>query len=70
MVSSRPGAPGLDFETCKADTAGMFQVESRAVGMRRSMQRMKNLEGRLRDDMTRNGIGPEAPDNIMQGISS
>jgi error-prone DNA polymerase len=29
----------------------------RAVGMRRSMQRMKDLEGKLRDGMTRNGIG-------------
>jgi error-prone DNA polymerase len=42
----------------------------RAVGMRRSMQRMKDLEGRLRDGMTRNDIGPEAQDNIVQGISS
>jgi error-prone DNA polymerase len=42
----------------------------RAVGMRRSMQRMKNLEGRLRAGMARNGIGPEAQDNIVQGISS
>ena len=42
----------------------------RAVGMRRSMQRMKDLEGRLRDGMTRNGIGAEAQDNIVQGISS
>jgi error-prone DNA polymerase len=42
----------------------------RAVGMRRSMQRMKDLEGRLRDGMTRNGIGPEAQENIVQGISS
>ena len=42
----------------------------RAVGMRRSMQRMKNLEGRLRDGMTRNGIDAEAQDNIVQGISS
>ena len=42
----------------------------RAVGMRRSMQRMKDLEDRLRDGMTRNGIGPEAQDNIVQGISS
>jgi error-prone DNA polymerase len=42
----------------------------RAVGMRRSMQRMKDLEGRLRDGMTRNGIGLEAQDNIVQGISS
>ncbi len=42
----------------------------RAVGMRRSMQRMKDLEGRLRAGMTRNGIGPVAQDNIVQGISS
>jgi error-prone DNA polymerase len=42
----------------------------RAVGMRRSMQRMKDLEGRLRAGMARNGIGPEAQDNIVQGISS
>jgi error-prone DNA polymerase len=42
----------------------------RAVGMRRSMQRMKDLEGRLRDGMTHNGIGPDAQDNIVQGISS
>jgi error-prone DNA polymerase len=42
----------------------------RAVGMRRSMQRMKNLEGRLRAGMTRNGIGIEAQDNIVQSISS
>jgi error-prone DNA polymerase len=42
----------------------------RAVGMRRSMQRMKDLEGRLRAGMTRNGICPEAQNNIVQGISS
>jgi error-prone DNA polymerase len=42
----------------------------RAVGMRRSMQRMKDLEGRLRSGMTGNGIGGEAQDNIVQAISS
>ena len=42
----------------------------RAVGMRRSMERMKNLEGRLRAGMIRNGISPEAQDNIVQSISS
>jgi error-prone DNA polymerase len=42
----------------------------RAVGMRRSMQRMKDLEGRLRSGMTANGIGEEAQNNIVQGISS
>jgi error-prone DNA polymerase len=34
------------------------------------MQRMKDLEGRLREGMTRNGITPEAQDNIVLGISS
>ena len=34
------------------------------------MQRMKDLEGRLRSGMTRNGIGAEAQENIVQGISS
>lgn len=42
----------------------------RAVGMRRSMQRMRDLEGRLRSGMARNGIAPEAQDSIVQGISS
>jgi error-prone DNA polymerase len=42
----------------------------RAVGMRRSMERMKNLEGRLRAGMTRNNISPEAQDNIVHSISS
>jgi error-prone DNA polymerase len=42
----------------------------RAVGMRRSMQRMKDLEVRLRAGMTRNNIGSEAQDNIVQAISS
>jgi error-prone DNA polymerase len=42
----------------------------RAVGMRRSMQRMKDLEVRLRAGMTRNGIGDEAQQNIVQSISS
>ena len=42
----------------------------RAVGMRRSMQRMKDLEVRLRSGMTHNGIKPEAQDTIVQSISS
>jgi error-prone DNA polymerase len=42
----------------------------RAVGMRRSMQRMKDLEGRLRSGMTLNGVQAEAQDNIVQAISS
>jgi len=42
----------------------------RAVGMRRSMQRMRNLEGRLREGMARNGIDTKEQDNIVQAISS
>jgi error-prone DNA polymerase len=42
----------------------------RAVGMRRSMQRMKDLEGRLRSGMTDNGVEDRAQDNIVQAISS
>jgi len=54
-----------------ADFSGAEAEElRRAVGMRRSMQRMKDLEGRLRSGMTRNGITPEAQDNIVHSISS
>ena len=54
-----------------ADFSGAEAEElRRAVGMRRSMQRMKDLEGRLRAGMTRNGIDAAAQDNIVQGISS
>ena len=54
-----------------ADFSGAEAEElRRAVGMRRSMQRMKDLEGRLRSGMTRNGIDKDAQDNIVQSISS
>jgi error-prone DNA polymerase len=42
----------------------------RAVGMKRSWERMKNLEGRLRAGMTENGIEPKAQDQIVKNISS
>jgi len=42
----------------------------RAVGMRRSWERMKNLEGRLRAGMTTNGIDAKTQDTIVQNISS
>ncbi len=42
----------------------------RAVGMRRSWERMKNLEGRLRSGMTANGIDAKTQDDIVQHISS
>ncbi len=42
----------------------------RAVGMRRSWERMKNLEGKLRAGMTANGIDLATQENIIQNISS
>jgi error-prone DNA polymerase len=42
----------------------------RAVGMRRSWERMKNLEGRLREGMTSNGIDTKTQDTIIENISS
>lgn len=42
----------------------------RAVGMRRSWGRMKNLEGKLRSGMTANGIETKAQDIIVQNITS
>ena len=42
----------------------------RAVGMRRSWERMKNLEDRLRAGMAANGLDGETQETIIQNISS
>src|SRR6202035_3204149 len=42
----------------------------RAVGMRRSWERMKNLEVKLRAGMTANGIDTVTQNQIVQNISS
>jgi error-prone DNA polymerase len=42
----------------------------RAVGMRRSWERMRNLEVKLRAGMTVNGIDVKTQDNIVENISS
>lgn len=42
----------------------------RAVGMRRSWERMKNLEAKLRAGMTSNGIDEATQENIVKNISS
>ena len=42
----------------------------RAVGMRRSWERMKNLESKLRTGMTANGMDVQTQDKIVQQISS
>ncbi len=42
----------------------------RAVGMRRSWERMKSLEGKLRAGMTANGLDAQTQESIVQNISS
>ncbi len=42
----------------------------RAVGMRRSWQRMEQLEGKLRSGMTANGLDTATQENIIQNITS
>ena len=42
----------------------------RAVGMKRSMARMKELEVKLRKGMTERGLDTQTQDRIVQGISS
>jgi len=42
----------------------------RAVGMRRSWERMKNLEAKLRAGMTANGLDEATQNTIVQNISS
>jgi error-prone DNA polymerase len=53
-----------DFSGAEADEL------RRAVGMRRSWERMKNLEGRLRMGMAAKGIDAKTQDIIVQQISS
>ena len=53
-----------DFTGAEADEL------RRAVGMRRSWERMKNLEGKLRAGMTAKGIDIKTQDTIVQHISS
>jgi error-prone DNA polymerase len=61
----------LQMAMTVADFTGAEAEElRRAVGMRRSWKRMKNLEGRLRSGMTANGIDAEAQETIIQNITS
>lgn len=53
-----------DFTGAQADEL------RRAVGMRRSWQRMKDLAAKLREGMTRNNIPVEMQDRIIEYISS
>jgi len=51
-------------------TGGEADELRRAMGSKRSLDRMKRIEERLRAGMTKNGIVPKAQDEIVQGITS
>jgi error-prone DNA polymerase len=51
-------------------TGGEAEELRRAVGMRRSRDKMKALEVKLRNGMTANKVAPEAQEQIVQAISS
>src|SRR5438128_706342 len=51
-------------------TGGEAEELRRAMGFKRSMERMHDIEGRLRAGMTKNGIDQKAQDEIVQQITS
>jgi len=51
-------------------TGGEAEELRRAMGFKRSMERMRDIETRLRDGMTKNGIGGAAQDQIVKSITS
>ncbi|HVS33490.1 MAG TPA: error-prone DNA polymerase [Thermoanaerobaculia bacterium] len=51
-------------------TGGEAEELRRAMGFKRSMERMHEIEKRLRDGMTKNGIGAAAQDQIVKSITS
>ena len=51
-------------------TGGEAEELRRALGSRRSADKMKALELKLRAGMDANGVGPEAQEEIVQSISS
>jgi error-prone DNA polymerase len=51
-------------------TGGEAEELRRAVGMRRSRDKMKALEAKLRKGMTENNVAPESQEQIVQAISS
>jgi error-prone DNA polymerase len=51
-------------------TGGEAEELRRAMGFKRSMERMQDIERRLRHGMTTNGIGVEAQDQIVKSITS
>ena len=55
---------------CANFTGGEAEELRRALGHKRSKQRMMEIEVRLRQGMTQNGITPKAQDEIVQFITS
>jgi error-prone DNA polymerase len=55
---------------CANFTGGEAEELRRALGHKRSQQRMKEIEIRLRSGMTQNGVTPKAQEDIVQFISS
>ena len=51
-------------------TGAQAEELRRAVGMRRSWERMKSLEADLRTGMTANGLAPAVQETIIENISS
>jgi error-prone DNA polymerase len=51
-------------------TGGQAEELRRAMGFKRSEQRMKRIEGQLRDGMARRGITGEAAEGIIRSIGS
>src|SRR2546428_455166 len=56
--------------TAASFTGGEADELRRAMGSKRSVERMKHIEQRLREGMTANGITPKAQDEIVQSITS
>jgi error-prone DNA polymerase len=55
---------------CANFSGGEAEELRRALGHKRSQQRMKEIEAKLRAGMTQNGILPKAQDDIVKFISS
>jgi len=51
-------------------TGGEAEELRRAMGFKRSEKRMRDIEAKLRAGMTRNGISPEAQEQIILSITS
>ncbi|MGH9509192.1 MAG: DNA polymerase III subunit alpha, partial [Terriglobales bacterium] len=51
-------------------TGGEAEELRRALGFKRSLARMKEIEAKLRSGMTRNGIAGDAQEQIVQSITS